>query len=73
MLFLLVKDVMSVVLEALVLVSLLVKFRASIGRSHGQTNTADMLEEAVEYVKFLQKQIQELTEHQRNCKCIEKD
>ncbi|KAK9269986.1 hypothetical protein L1049_025559 [Liquidambar formosana] len=35
-----------------------------------QTNTADMLEEAVEYVKFLQKQIQELTEHQRKCKCL---
>ncbi|KAF9601442.1 hypothetical protein IFM89_020209 [Coptis chinensis] len=35
-----------------------------------QTNTADMLEEAVEYVKFLQKQIQELNEHQRNCKCL---
>ncbi|XP_057490750.1 transcription factor bHLH80-like isoform X1 [Actinidia eriantha] len=38
-----------------------------------QTNTADMLEEAVEYVKFLQKQIKELTEHQKNCKCINKD
>nr|GMD63792.1 transcription factor bHLH81-like [Ipomoea batatas]GMD70772.1 transcription factor bHLH81-like [Ipomoea batatas] len=34
-----------------------------------QTNTADMLEEAVEYVKFLQKQIQELTEHQKKCTC----
>ncbi|XP_011075032.1 transcription factor bHLH80 [Sesamum indicum] len=38
-----------------------------------QTNTADMLDEAVAYVKFLQKQIQELTEHQRNCKCIMND
>ncbi|KAL6961973.1 hypothetical protein U1Q18_036931 [Sarracenia purpurea var. burkii] len=38
-----------------------------------QTNTADMLEEAVEYVKFLQKQIQELMENQKNCKCINKD
>lgn len=38
-----------------------------------QTNTADMLEEAVEYVKFLQKQIQELTEHQRRCKCMVKE
>lgn len=38
-----------------------------------QTNTADMLEEAVEYVKFLQSQIQELSEHQRKCKCIAKD
>lgn len=38
-----------------------------------QTNTADMLEEAVEYVKFLQKQIQELTDHQKNCKCSVKD
>ncbi|KAL5715734.1 hypothetical protein ACHQM5_017514 [Ranunculus cassubicifolius] len=35
-----------------------------------QTNTADMLEEAVEYVKFLQNQIQELNEHQKNCKCL---
>ncbi|XP_048330988.2 transcription factor bHLH80 [Ziziphus jujuba] len=38
-----------------------------------QTNTADMLEEAVEYVKHLQRQIQELTEHQRKCKCIAKE
>ncbi|XP_059630951.1 transcription factor bHLH80 [Cornus florida] len=38
-----------------------------------QTNTADMLEEAVEYVKFLQRQIQELTEHQKKCKCLTKD
>ncbi|XP_052202223.1 transcription factor bHLH81-like isoform X2 [Diospyros lotus] len=38
-----------------------------------QTNTADMLDEAVEYVKFLQRQIQELMEHQKNCKCINKD
>ncbi|GMH17330.1 hypothetical protein Nepgr_019171 [Nepenthes gracilis] len=38
-----------------------------------QTNTADMLEEAVEYVKRLQKQIQELTEHQKNCKCTAKE
>ncbi|CAA7057227.1 unnamed protein product [Microthlaspi erraticum] len=30
-----------------------------------QTNTADMLEEAVEYVKVLQRQIQELTEEQK--------
>ncbi|CAJ1978244.1 unnamed protein product [Sphenostylis stenocarpa] len=35
-----------------------------------QTNTADMLDEAVAYVKFLQKQIEELTEHQRRCKCM---
>ncbi|GKV09129.1 hypothetical protein SLEP1_g20674 [Rubroshorea leprosula] len=34
-----------------------------------QTNTADMLEEAVEYVKYLQRQIEELTEHQRKCQC----
>ncbi|KAF5456901.1 hypothetical protein F2P56_026323 [Juglans regia] len=52
-----------------------------------QINTADMLEEAVEYVKFLQKQIQnaycsqietsgtlqELSDHQQKCKCIAKD
>ncbi|KAJ9145940.1 hypothetical protein P3X46_028267 [Hevea brasiliensis] len=38
-----------------------------------QTNTADMLDEAVEYVKFLQRQIQELTEHQRKCTCIAKE
>ncbi|ESW03288.1 hypothetical protein PHAVU_011G001800 [Phaseolus vulgaris] len=35
-----------------------------------QTNTADMLHEAVAYVKFLQKQIEELTEHQRRCRCM---
>ncbi|KAH6785688.1 hypothetical protein C2S51_038143 [Perilla frutescens var. frutescens] len=34
-----------------------------------QTNTADMLEEAVSYVKHLQKEIQELTEHQKKCRC----
>ncbi|CAN4097992.1 unnamed protein product [Withania somnifera] len=38
-----------------------------------QTNTADMLEEAVEYVKFLQRKIQELTEHQKKCTCSMKD
>lgn len=38
-----------------------------------QTNTADMLEEAVDYVKFLQRQIQELTEQQRKCKCMAKE
>lgn len=37
-----------------------------------QTNTADMLEEAVEYVKTLQRQIQELTEQQKRCKCMAK-
>uniref|UniRef100_A0A803L002 BHLH domain-containing protein n=1 Tax=Chenopodium quinoa TaxID=63459 RepID=A0A803L002_CHEQI len=37
-----------------------------------QTNTADMLEEAVEYVKNLQKQIQDLTEQQKKCKCVVK-
>lgn len=37
-----------------------------------QTNTADMLEEAVEYVKTLQKQIQELTEQQEKCTCTAK-
>ncbi|GAB4844786.1 hypothetical protein Ancab_038175 [Ancistrocladus abbreviatus] len=38
-----------------------------------QTNTADMLDEAVEYVKHLQQQIQELTEHQKKCKCLAKN
>lgn len=38
-----------------------------------QTNTADMLEEAVEYVKYLQRQIQELSEHQRRCRCTDKE
>ncbi|KAI5555374.1 hypothetical protein BDE02_19G076200 [Populus trichocarpa] len=38
-----------------------------------QTNTADMLDEALAYVKFLQRQIQELTEQQRKCKCIAKE
>ncbi|KAL2329401.1 hypothetical protein Fmac_022828 [Flemingia macrophylla] len=35
-----------------------------------QTNTADMLCEAAAYVKFLQKQIEQLSEHQRRCKCM---
>ncbi|GLJ54713.1 hypothetical protein SUGI_1175290 [Cryptomeria japonica] len=34
-----------------------------------QTNTADMLDEAVEYVKLLQKQVQELSEKQKECDC----
>ncbi|CAH1421920.1 unnamed protein product [Lactuca virosa] len=38
-----------------------------------QTNTADMLEEAVEYVKFLQRQIQELKEHRDKCTCVVDD
>ncbi|KAL3641836.1 hypothetical protein CASFOL_012651 [Castilleja foliolosa] len=38
-----------------------------------QTNTADMLDEAVAYVKFLQQQIQDLSEYQKNCKCSLKD
>ncbi|KAI3489916.1 hypothetical protein L1887_45947 [Cichorium endivia] len=38
-----------------------------------QTNTADMLEEAVEYVKFLQRQIQELREHRDKCSCVVND
>nr|XP_043616996.1 transcription factor bHLH81-like [Erigeron canadensis] len=37
-----------------------------------QTNTADMLEEAVEYVKFLQGQIQELRVHRDKCTCLVK-
>lgn len=38
-----------------------------------QTNTADMLEEAVEYVKFLQQQIQELRAHRDKCTCLVND
>ncbi|KAI3684555.1 hypothetical protein L6452_33779 [Arctium lappa] len=38
-----------------------------------QTNTADMLEEAVKYVKFLQTQIQDLTDHRNRCTCSGKD
>ncbi|KFK32082.1 hypothetical protein AALP_AA6G197200 [Arabis alpina] len=38
-----------------------------------QTNTADMLEEAVEYVKVLQRQIQELKEEQKRCTCMPKE
>ncbi|XP_076903554.1 transcription factor bHLH81-like [Bidens hawaiensis] len=38
-----------------------------------QTNTADMLDEAVEYVKFPQRQIQELREHQDKCTCSVKN
>ncbi|KAL3684418.1 hypothetical protein R1sor_002440 [Riccia sorocarpa] len=36
-----------------------------------QTNTADMLDEAVEYVKQLQRQVQELTESKCNGNCRE--
>ncbi|RYR22019.1 hypothetical protein Ahy_B03g067302 [Arachis hypogaea] len=35
-----------------------------------QTNTADMLDEAVAYVKSLQKQIEELSEQQQRCNCV---
>ncbi|KAI3758647.1 hypothetical protein L6452_06215 [Arctium lappa] len=38
-----------------------------------QTNTADMLDEAVEYVKFLQQQIQELRAHRDKCTCLVND
>ncbi|OIS98215.1 PREDICTED: transcription factor bHLH130 isoform X1 [Nicotiana attenuata] len=34
-----------------------------------QTNTADMLDLAVEYIKDLQKQYKTLTDHRANCKC----
>lgn len=34
-----------------------------------QTNTAEMLDEAVEYVKYLQRQVQELTENRSKCEC----
>lgn len=34
-----------------------------------QTNTAEMLDEAVEYVKYLQRQVQELTESRSKCEC----
>ncbi|XVF75849.1 hypothetical protein PTKIN_Ptkin13bG0220000 [Pterospermum kingtungense] len=35
-----------------------------------QTNTADMLDLAVEYIKDLQKQFRTLNEHRANCKCL---
>ncbi|XP_018487262.2 LOW QUALITY PROTEIN: transcription factor bHLH80 [Raphanus sativus] len=38
-----------------------------------QTNTADMLDEALQYVKALQSQIQELTEQQKRCSCKPKE
>lgn len=38
-----------------------------------QTNTADMLDEAVEYVKLLQKKVQELSEKQCKCDCASRE
>ncbi|CAN6999070.1 hypothetical protein IGI04_019603 [Brassica rapa subsp. trilocularis] len=38
-----------------------------------QTNTADMLDEALQYVKALESQIQELTEQQKRCRCKPKE
>ncbi|KAJ8557816.1 hypothetical protein K7X08_004582 [Anisodus acutangulus] len=49
------------------------KLQGLVPNMDKQTNTADMLEEAVEYVKFLQGQIQELTDHQKKCTCSMKD
>lgn len=34
-----------------------------------QANTAEMLDEAVDYVKYLQRQVQELTENRSKCSC----
>lgn len=48
------------------------KLQELVPNMEKQTNTADMLDEAVEYVKNLQKQIQELTEQQKRCKCTTK-
>ncbi|KAJ8769965.1 hypothetical protein K2173_009047 [Erythroxylum novogranatense] len=49
------------------------KLQELVPHMNKQTNTADMLEEAADYVKFLQKQIEELTEHQRQCKCMARE
>ena len=37
-----------------------------------QTNTADMLDLAVEYIKDLQKQYNTLTDNRAHCKCLGK-
>ncbi|XP_047323168.1 transcription factor bHLH80 [Impatiens glandulifera] len=49
------------------------KLQELVPKMDKQTNTVDMLDEAVEYVKFLQEQIQELTDHKKKCRCSNRD
>lgn len=49
------------------------KLQELVPNMEKQTNTADMLDEAVEYVKLLQKKVQELSDKQCNCECASKE
>lgn len=49
------------------------KLQELVPNMEKQTNTADMLDEAVEYVKLLQKKVQELSEKQCKCDCASRE
>lgn len=49
------------------------KLQELVPNMEKQTNTADMLDEAVEYVKLLQKRVQELSDKQCKCECASKE